>query len=144
MAYKLGDGQWIPIDLSKGAIGSENVAADGKPDLRFIAWFRVGSVQLNKGKNTIRFRMDSKNSNHGYLDCFVLSDEHFQPRGILKPEQIAGADKQIAEENQGWFVFKPRIELPEGPKRADVQEELNLRWLNEKFAGEGGVVRVKG
>jgi hypothetical protein len=49
MAYKLGDGQWTPIDLSKGVIGSENVAADGKPDLRFIAWFRVGSLDLKQG-----------------------------------------------------------------------------------------------
>ncbi len=144
MAYKLGDGQWTPIDLSKGAIGSENVAADGKPDLRFIAWFRVGSVDLKQGKNTIRFRMDSKNSNHGYLDCFVLSDEHFQPRGILKPGQVAGADKQIAEDNRGWFVFQPRAELPDRPARANELDELNLRFLNEKFAGEGGFIQAKG
>jgi hypothetical protein len=141
MAYKLGNGRWTLIDLSKGAIDSENVAADGKPDLRFIAWFHVGTAELTHGKNTIRFRMDSKNSNHGYLDCFVLSNERFQPRGILKPDQIAAADKMIAEENRGWFVFKPHDEPPTAPSG---QDEINLRWLNEKFAGEGGFIQTKG
>jgi hypothetical protein len=144
MGYKLGDGQWTPIDLSKGAIGSENVAADGKPDLRFIAWFRVGSLDLKQGKNTIRFRIDSKNSNHGYLDCFVLSDEHFQPHGILKPGQIVAAEKQIADDNRGWFVFRPRGELPERPAPANESDEVNLRFLNEKFAGDGGFIQAKG
>ncbi len=143
MSYKLNGGQWIGIDLSKGAVGSENVAADGKPDLRFIAWFHVGSLALTEGKNTIRFRMDSKNTNHGYLDCFVLSTEHFRPQGILKPGQLAESAKQIAADNKGWFVFQPRRDVP-APNDRNQTDQIDLRWLNEKFAGEHGFIQAKG
>ncbi len=138
MSYRLNDGPWTPIDLANGAIQSENVAADGKPDLRFIAWFHVGKVTLKQGKSAIRFRMDSKNSNHGYLDCFVLANEPFWPHGILKPDQIAGELKRLAEENKGWFAFRPRAELP------DDEKGFDLRELNEKFAGQGGYIQAKG
>lgn len=137
MAYRLNGGPWQPIDLSKGALGSENVAADGKPDLRFIAWFNVGTVRLQRGRNLIAFRMDSKNSNHGYLDCFVLTDEPFEPHGPLKPDEIAQAMRRAAEENRGWFFFRPSATAPSAAPGA-----LDLRELNEQFAGQHGWIRA--
>ncbi len=80
LSYRLNDGPWTPIDVDKG-LDSTNIAADGKPDLRFLAWARAGRVSLKKGSNGIRFRMDSPNHNHGYLDCFVLANEPFTPQG---------------------------------------------------------------
>ncbi len=59
--------------------------------------------------------MDSKNSNHGYLDCFVLANEPFQPQGILKPSQMAAAAQRLAEENKGWFPFDPPQDKFEPP-----------------------------
>jgi hypothetical protein len=137
LSYRLNGRAWSEIDLKKDQTGITNIAADGKIDLRFIAWVKVGSVPLQKGDNRIRFRMDSKSSNHGYLDCFVFSSEPFTPRGILKPDQIAAATARAAEENKGWFAFAPREE------KFTAQSGFDLRTLNESFAGEGGFIAVK-
>ena len=90
LSYRLNDGPLTPIDVDKG-LESTNIAADGKPDLRFLAWAQAGKVTLNKGSNGIRFLMDSSNNNHGYIDCFVLTSEPFTPRGRFKPDQLAAA-----------------------------------------------------
>jgi len=136
LKYRLnGAADWTPIDVSQQkAIDSRNVALDGKPDLRFIAWFDVGPVKLPAGKNTIAFHMDSKNSNHGYLDCFVFSDERFRPNGIHKPGEAAST----AGDDKHWFSFNPRLNLPAQPS------EVDLRYLNERYAGEGGFIKTEG
>ena len=123
---------------AKGPSRATNVAADGKPDLRFIAWFDVGKVTLQKGKNAIRFRMDSKNSNHGYLDCFVLANEPFRPHGILKPDELADGDEAACRGEQGLVRLQP------AGRPAAAGRRLDLRGLNEKFAGEGGFIEAKG
>lgn len=138
LAYQLNGGAWTPVDLTRDQSGATNIAADGKIDLRFIAWAKVGAVELAKGRNIVRFRMDSKNSNHGYLDCFVLANEPFRPRGILKPDQLAEAARQLAEQNAGWFAFEPK------PDAGASSSVIDLRSLNEKVAGEHGFVAVKG
>jgi hypothetical protein len=137
LSYKLNDADWVLIDLGKDQVGNTNVAADGKPDLRFIAWAKVGQVALKKGENAIAFRMHSENSNHGYLDCFVFSIEPFTPMGIFKPNQLAAAQKRIAEENKGWLPFAPKADPFEAGAATD------LRSLNEKNAGDGGFLAVK-
>ncbi len=116
----------------------ETLIQDNKPDLRFVAWIKAGTVPLQRGANKIRFRMDSANSHHGSLDCFVLSTEPFQPQGTLKPDQLAAAARQIAVENAGWFAFTPGRH----PFRAD--SGFDLRPLNENFAGENGFITVQG
>ncbi len=81
LSYRLNDGPSTPIDVDKG-IEATNIAADGKPDLRFLAWAKAGTVSLKKGANNIGFRMDSANNNHGYIDCFVFVNEPFTPRRL--------------------------------------------------------------
>ena len=135
LSYKLNDGGWVLIDLAREQEGNTNIAADGKPDLRFIAWSRAGKATLKKGSNTIRFKMDSKNNNHGSLDCFVFSDVPFHPVGTLKPGEVA---KGAAEGDKGWFGFAPP---PDGYK---TTSGIDLRGLNERVAGEGGFIGVKG
>ncbi len=136
LSYRLGDGPWTPIDLNGQTVGNVNIAADGKPDLRFLAWAKVGRIELRRGRNAIRFRMDSQNSNHGYLDCILLSNEPFQPQGILKPDALADAMRQAALENEGWIPFNPA----EDPYTDSAG--LNLRSLNEAVAGEHGFIGV--
>jgi hypothetical protein len=138
LTYRLGEGAWTPIDLEKGPQDSINIAADGKPDLRFLAWFRVGKVKLRKGENVIAFRMDSPNQNHGFLDCFVLTDEPFRPRGKLRPDQAAEVARRDADAEQGWFAFDPK------PDPFAATSGIDLRFLNEKTAGDGGFIDVKG
>ncbi len=136
LTYALNGGPETPIDLNREMRDEINIAADNKPDLRFIAWSKVGKVTLRAGENTILFRMASENSNHGYLDCFVFSMEPFQPRGILKPGEIAAAQGRELADNEGWFSFDPK---PDN----FTESAIDLRYLNEKFAGENGFIGVK-
>ena len=48
LSYQLDGGPWQLIDM-KSPQDSINIADDGKPDLRFIAWIKVGAVKLAKG-----------------------------------------------------------------------------------------------
>ena len=137
LSYSLNGGQWTPVDLEKNQ-DSVNVAADGKPDLRFLAWMNVGKVSLRAGENTIAFRMHSELHNHGYIDCFALANEDFTPQGKLRPAELAAAARTAAEENKGWFAFAP------GPDRFESRGGVDLRWLNEKVAGEGGFIAARG
>ena len=134
MSFALNEGADTSIDLARESRGETNVAADDKPDLRFISWSKVGKVTLKSGGNTIRFKMTSENNHHGYLDCFVFSTEPFQPRGTAKPDQIA---TEAAQESKGWFAFDPK------PDSFDPTAATDLRFLNEKFAGENGFIGVK-
>lgn len=131
LSYRIDGGEWTEIDTEKHEQG-HNVAADGKPDLRFIGWMKVGQVQLERGKRTLAFRFHGPLQNHGYLDCFVLSSEPFRPRGAMQPEQYEAAAKQWAEENKQWFPFEP------GPDRFDASAGFDLRGLNEPVAGATG------
>ena len=133
LSYKLNSGEWEPIALDK-ASDSTNIAGDGKLDLRFIAWINAGSVELKKGANTIAFRMHGDNSNHGGLDCFVLSTTPFTPRGILKPGEAA---KGGASTEADWFAFDPSSDA------FDPASVIDLRSLNEKVAGEHGFIAAR-
>lgn len=132
--YSLNGGADTAITLEP-AQQSVNIAADDKPDLRFLAWIKVGDVTLKQGANTLRFRMTSANNHHGMLDCFVLSTAAFQPDGILKPGETAKAATASADKE--WFAFNP-------PPDSFADSAIDLRWLNEKFAGEHGFIAAKG
>lgn len=136
LSFRLNGGAWTPIDLEQGQTQTTNIAADGRPDLRFIAWLHVGQVELRSGANTLAFRMDSPNNHHGALDCFVLANEPFRPRGNLGPGQLAEYAKRLAAENPGWFVFDPEADacLP--------TSGFDLRDLNEQEAGAEGFIGV--
>jgi hypothetical protein len=137
LEYSLNGGPVTRINLEAEKRGEVNVAADNKPDLRFIAWSKAGRVPLAAGENKILFRMSSDNNHHGYLDCFVFSRGPFQPRGLLKPDQMADDLKRLAAENQSWFPFDPK------PDTFAAGSAINLRFLNERFAGENGFIGVK-
>jgi hypothetical protein len=90
LAVKVNDFPERAVDFSK-AIDSTNIADDDKPDLRFIAWVKVGEVELRKGKNTLAFRFFSSNQHHGAIDCFVLSTEPLKrPAGKARPVAEVG------------------------------------------------------
>ena len=137
LSYALNGGKLTEIDLSGEHLEQLNIASDGKPDLRFIAWIRVGTVTLKKGANEIRFRMDSKLSNHGSIDCFVLANEPFEPHGTAKPNEVAEAKRKAMEANRGWFPFDP----PED--KFNATSGIDLRFLNEEYAGEKGRIVVR-
>jgi hypothetical protein len=91
MSYKLDGGNWILVDWEADLRGRNNIAADNKPDLRFIAWCRIGKIPLKAGAHTISFRTDSALQNHGGIDCFTFVRIPFAPAGIKKPTVRSGA-----------------------------------------------------
>ncbi len=85
LSYKLDTGDWQSIDFSGDKRGQINIAADNKPDLRFICWLKVGTVALSAGHHTIAFKMNSGPQNHGGIDCFVFTRIPFVPSGADRP-----------------------------------------------------------
>jgi hypothetical protein len=138
MSYQLNAAEFAPIDLTREQAGNINLAPDNAPDLRFIAWVKVGTVPLKAGANKITFTFEGKvdQNFHGSLDCFIFSRAPFTPMGTAQPDQIAGRIAAIAEENKGWSVWNPALDpFQESP--------IDLRRLNEKIAGENGFVTAK-
>ncbi len=133
LSYQLNGAEAKNIEFEKAVSDNTNIAADDKPDLRFVAWIKVGKVELKKGENTLIFKMDSKNHNHGMIDCFVLSSTPFTPRGILKP----GEKAELSGDDKGWIPFAPTNDTFKA-------SPIDLRHLNEKTAGMSGPITTKG
>lgn len=93
-------------------------------------WVSAGSAQLAAGRHTLRIET-LENTGAAAFDAFVLTAAPFTPRGKLKPGQ------KYNRAPQGWFAFEPD---PDPFK----QSAIDLRALNEKFAGEGGFIQARG
>ena len=132
LAYMLDSGKWTSIDMAEGALDTVNVAADDKPDLRFLAWKKAGEISLTKGRHTISFRMSSENHHHGALDAFVLTTRPFLPSGTMRPGEAGG----VAQTGAGTWPFLPARDTF-SPNAA-----FDLRSMNEKTAGQSGFVRL--
>lgn len=133
LSYTLDSGKETEIDFA-GALDSRNIAEDGKLDIRFIAWASAGKLKLTQGKHTLVFRMHSDNSNHGGLDCFVLTTESFTPSGTKKPGEKDAA--VIVTGTKETWPFNP------GEDKFSADALLDLRSMNEKTAGEKGFIKL--
>jgi hypothetical protein len=131
LEYQLNGGAATEVDF-KGATDVVNIANDNKPDLRFIAWIKVGAVDLKAGANTISFRFHSANNHHGSLDCFLFTQAPFTPNGKTKPGEKLGSNEP------GWWSFEPK------PETFGKDALLDLRFLNENEAGESGFLQADG
>jgi len=132
MQYRVGDGKWQDVDFRR-AIGNVNIAADGKPDLRFIAWTPVAKLKLDKGDLKLQLRTASKLQHHGAVDVIVLTNQPFAPDGKHRP---GAAESSTRVDEDGTWAFAPS----DDPFRDDAL--LDLRYLNEKQAGATGYVRL--
>ena len=97
MSLRVNDGEWTKLDPTRRITEQENIADDGNPDLRFMAWIDAGKVALKAGKNTIAFRAESERYHHGAIDCFVVANEPFVPMGILRPEQMVLLEEKMRD-----------------------------------------------
>ena len=132
LSYALNDAAWTEIQMEKDRRGEQNVAADGKPDLRFISWIKVGVVKLEKGKPTVRFKMHGSENNHGGLDCFLFTNDGFTPQGLMKP----GAQGPAGPGD--WFPFLA------GTDGFSKESVTDLSALIEAPAGKHGPVKAIG
>jgi hypothetical protein len=126
LTYALNGAAPVAVDFSGEKRDLLNIAIDDKPDLRFIAWIKVGKAQLQQGANKIRFNTAGPQENHGLIDCFVFSREPYNPEIAVAPA-----------DTKDWFAFDPK------PDTFGADSATDLRFLNEKFAGEHGFVGVK-
>ncbi len=132
LSYQIGKGKWTDIDLTTDVLDSVNVAADGKPDIRFLGWKKVGDLPLVKGTYTFRFKLSSPNHHHGAIDAFVLTTKPFVPEGSRRP----GTTVVRTNAPAGTWSFLPERDT------FSPQAAFDLRQLNEKTAGESGFVRL--
>ncbi|QDV26453.1 hypothetical protein [Aureliella helgolandensis] len=128
LRVRINGGDWQSISLAENE-QNINIASDGRPDLRFVAWVKAGMLPLQAGENVLEVRFESKNNHHGGLDCFVLSRTPFLPQGNRKPGQKLG----LAD--PGKWAFEPDRDL------FSTEALLDLSYLNEKPAGKNGRVR---
>jgi hypothetical protein len=101
MSYRVNEGKMQPVDFEQTPLDLVNIAADEKPDLRFLGWVRAGKVKLKKGSNRITFEFNGKDHHHGSLDAFLLTTEKIEPRGALKPDELETADSPDSPKASG-------------------------------------------
>lgn len=130
--YRINRGKWADVALG-AAFDQANIAADGKPDLRFIAWVDLGDVNLKRGLNTLDVRIDGKIDHHGAIDAIAFTqDRDWTPRGPSKPGEVVAAPAS----EEGTWAFNPKRD------HFGDQALLDLSYLNEDVAGQNGWLRV--
>lgn len=129
MSWRIGETEWKPVDFSN-PVQNVNIATDGAPDMRFIAWIDMGTMELPEGDQTIGFRMTSGNNHHGAIDAIVFSKLPFEPNFGLRPGQKSGLT------GEGKWAFEP------SPDTFEDGALLDLRYLNHIPAGKHGFIRT--
>ena len=112
-----------------------NVAADGTHDARFMTWYDLGTMRLTEGKNIIRFSLGGEQSDtkrFAAIDCFVLSSGTFQARTSSTNREKDPIVAPALKAEDSW-AFAPKRDS------FSAQALLDLRNLNESFAGEHGL-----
>lgn len=93
-------------------------------------WVELGTVTLSAGPHRLRIEL-TRNEGAAAFDCFILTQGAFQARGPLRPDQRYEANIP------GWWLFDPKRDTGQ-------VSPIDLRHLNEQFAGEKGHIRVQG
>lgn len=135
LQYQLNRGEWQNVPLDR-ATDLQNVAVDGKVDLRFLAWIDLGTLDFERGENRLSFRTASDDipEQHGAIDAFVLTtDADYKPQGTQKPGETT---KETAKNVQDTWAFEPATDA------LDHGSLLDLRSMNEDVAGEHGFIRL--
>ncbi len=95
-----------------------------------VNWIGLGQVALSQSTHHLRIEL-TENEGPAAFDCFVLTKTPLQPRGSLQPNQ------RYRTKLADWAVFDP--------ERDGFQPSaIDLRSLNEAFAGENGFIQAKG
>jgi len=113
-----------------------NTAPDGTADARYMTWYRMGTLDLAKGKHTLRFSLGGRTDEKRFaaIDCFVLATGAFTPHMHYKPGEEP-TDLVAFPADDSW-AFDPEADA------FATDAVLDLRYLNEKTAGEHGFIRL--
>ncbi len=124
-------GQEQEVDFAN-ARGTQNIAEDNKPDLRFLAWARAGTLKCMPGKHSVKLRFASPASFHGGVDCLCITKVPFVPNGTQKPGTKAPAGPDV------WF---PLIADEMDPGAESI---LDMGKLLDAPAGKHGRLKAVG
>ena len=130
--WKHGPFQWRIDNGAWHQVTREIALLDDAPIRQFVGanWVGAGSEKIAAGTHTLRIEL-TENDGAAAFDAFVLTTAPFNPRGKMKPGE------KYNRAPQGWFAFEPDADtFRESP--------IDLRYLNEKFAGEHGFVEARG
>ncbi|MFO8006516.1 MAG: hypothetical protein R6V05_02145, partial [Candidatus Brocadiia bacterium] len=124
--WRFDEGQWQEC--------GRRIALHGHTHLRKhigTNWVFLGRLPLGKGDHKLRIEMLEEEGG-GAVDCFLLIDGPFVPRGKLKPGRKSG------RATPGFFPWEPDAD----PLLASCP--IDLRRLNEEEAGQDGFVKRQG
>jgi len=123
--WRFGDDAWRELDRPAlmDSVGLDRIHM-------VINWVFAGEVELPAGSTTLRF--EQTRDAPFVIDCLVITDGEFFPRGNLKPGERSGKNEE------GFFAWEPP------PDPLDGESLLDLRHLNEPTAGGHGHVRREG
>jgi hypothetical protein len=141
-----GTGLEYRVDDAKEAMvvavdkGKDNIpiAADGNPGYPpTAAWYDLGALDLTQGKHTLTWYLGGQKEKvrWGGMDCFVLTTAAFTPNGKYKPGEKSPEPIPAFQPGQAWDFVPEKDKL-------DPNAVLDLRYLNEKEAGEHGFIRL--
>ncbi len=129
------DHRW-EIDHQRRIFDETYVSHDGS-NRHKLAWVQVEKLTLRPGKHTLRIEVKPGEDNKGFgaLDCFVLEKRgaEFRPRMFYKPGEKVQVAAEL-DEQDAWPAYFEEDVLGDSP--------IDLRYLNEKVAGEHGFIRL--
>ena len=133
--WKHGPFRWRVDEQPWHEVGADAVLLDAVEIAQGLSasWVSGGGAKLGAGKHRVRVELLEPKATVAF-DCFVLAAGPFVARGRLKPGDKYGNAGVPA----GWFAFEPDSD----PFSAAAR--LDLRWLNEAHAGDGGFIQAKG
>ncbi|MGO8930108.1 MAG: hypothetical protein ACLQU3_24835 [Limisphaerales bacterium] len=138
LAYRLdGAKDAVDVAIDKGH-DPIPVAADGNPFYPPTdAWYDLGLVDLTQGQHTITWYLGGlkEKVRWGGMDCFALTTGTFTPNGKYRPGEKSPEPIPAFQPGQAWDFVPPADHL-------DPAAVLDLRYLNEKAAGEHGFIRL--
>ncbi len=123
--FRFDDGPWQKVPRETALLENQSLRTH-----LTASWVRAGTVKLEKGKHTMRVELLPSENKAACFDAFLLTQRPFQPRGKLKPGQ------KLGKAPAGWFPFEPDWDTFK-------PSPIDLRYLNEKTAGDGGFIAVK-
>jgi len=138
LSYRLDHAAEPTVVDAKTGINSVPVAADGAPFYPPQAfWFDLGAMNLTAGQHEITWYLGGTTAKDrwGGIDCFLFTTGAFKPNGKYKPTDNAPAPMPAYASGAAWD-FKP------APDTFDPAAMLDLRYLNEKTAGEHGFIKL--
>jgi len=129
--WKHGPFRWRFDDQEWQICGRDVSLLDEAPLRQFVVanWVSLGRVKLSAGTHRLRIEV-LQNEGAVCFDAFLLTNRYIVPRGKLKPNERYNLSMD------GWFAFEP---APDDFRPSPI----DLRFLNEKFAGENGWIVVK-